>query len=779
MSQILTVLAVLVLSIFLFVSERIRADLVALLVLVALALTGLVTPQEAISGFSNPAVVTVWAVLIMSAALARSGVANIISERLLRVAGNGETRLIVVIMLAVGLLSSFMNNIGATALMLPVVVALARRTRRAPSKLLMPLAFGGLLGGMTTLIGTPPNILISDALQQAEMPPFRMFDFAPTGIAALLAGVVFMVLVGHRLLPERDMRRGAEGGDDGNLEETYALRKRLFVLHLSRESPLAGKSLAGIGLGATLGINILAILRPGGDQLAPGPGAVVQGGDRLLVLGRQEGLEELIGHHQLDFTHEGPDVEALLASGLKYARVEIKSDSTLVGTTLRQSDFRKAFGLNVLAVWRGGEPRRTRLHDLELDHGDTLLVQGPEERVDRLRSEPGLTIIDAKTMDVRMISDRVFSVKIPTESSLAGKSLQESRLANAFGLSVLGIVRQGRTHLLPAPGDRLEVGDVLLVEGRPESLLVLEGGEDLEIEYQAEVDLASLGNGEVGLSEVVLSPRTHLVGKNLKQIRFRDKYGLNVVALMRAGRAFRSNLGEMTLQFGDALLLFGQRYNLKILATDPDFLVLEEGLQDPPRYEKAPIAALIMVIALLPAMLGWLSIAISLIMGMVLMILTRCLTMEEAYRSIEWKAIFLIAGMMPLGIALQNTGTANVLAETIIRLVGGLGPVAVMSALFLLSAAASQAMPNAAVAVLLAPIALNAAQDLAISPYPLIMSVAVSASAAFLSPVGHPANLLVMGPGGYQFRDYTKVGAPLLAVVMLVSLIVIPLVWPF
>jgi di/tricarboxylate transporter len=779
MSQILAVLAVLVLSLFLFISEKIRPDLVALLILVILAVLGLVTPQEAISGFSNPAVVTVWAVLILSQGLARSGTANIVSDRLLQIAGDGETRLIIVIMLAVGVLSSFMNNIGATSLMLPVVIALARRTHRAPSKLLMPLAFAGLMGGMATLIGTPPNILVSESLQEAGLPPLRMFDFVPTGIAVLIGGVVFMAFIGRRLLPERDMRSGALAEDDDDLEEAYALKKRLFVLHLSQETPLGGKSLAEIGLGATLGINILAILRPGSDQLAPGPNAMVQGGDRLLVLGKRAGLEALQSHHPLTFASEQPNVEAVLESGSQYSRVEIHTGSKLLGTTLRQSNFRHSFGLNVLAIWRSGKPHRTRLHDVELAEGDVLLVQGPEARVQRLRSEPGLHVSDAEASDIHMISERVFTVRIPQDSALSDKTLQESRLADTYGLSVLGIVRRGQTRLLPPAEERLEAGDTLLVEGRPEGLLFLEGSDDLEIEYQAEVDLASLGDGDIGLSEVVLSPRTHLVGKNLRQIRFRDKYGLNVVALMRAGRAFRSNLGDLTLQFGDALLLFGQRYRLRVLATDPDFLVLEEGLQDPPRYEKAPLAALIMAVALVPAIFGWLSIAVSLIMGVVLMIISGCLTMEEAYRAVEWKAIFLIAGMLPLGIAMQTTGAAAFLAESMIRLVGSFGPMAVLVALFLLTAVASQSMPNAAVAVLLAPIALSAGSDLGVSPYPLVMAVAVSASAAFLSPVGHPANLLVMGPGGYQFKDFIKVGAPMLGVVLLISMLAIPLVWPF
>ena len=235
----------------------------------------------------------------------------------------------------------------------------------------------------------------------------------------------------------------------------------------------------------------------------------------------------------------------------------------------------------------------------------------------------------------------------------------------------------------------------------------------------------------------------------------------------------------MALAFGDALLLYGPREELRVLGAEPDFLVLAEEAQAAPNREKAWVALLIMAAVLVPVILGWLPIAIGAVAGVVLMILTACLTMEEAYRAIDWRAIFLIAGMLPLGIAMEQSGAASYLAEGVVALVGGLGPLAATAGLFILAALASQVMPNPAVAVLLAPIALNTANDMGVSPYPLMMAVPVSASAAFLSPVGHPANLLIMGPGGYRFSDYAKVGAPLTLVVLAVVLLVLPVFWPF
>jgi uncharacterized protein with PhoU and TrkA domain len=422
---------------------------------------------------------------------------------------------------------------------------------------------------------------------------------------------------------------------------------------------------------------------------------------------------------------------------------------------------------------------RTNLEGVPLQQGDVLLVQGPPDRFEALRQEPHLSLSPPETIEDYHLEERLATMRVTPDSSLAGKTLVESRLGEAFGLGVMGIIREGASHLIPDPDKPLAADDLLLVKGRPADLETLEGLQDLEIDEQPPPDLAELESEHVGLMEIVLSPRTTLAGKTLRQIHFRYKYGLSVLAIWRQGRAYRSSLRDMALRFGDALLLYGRRERLRVLGEEPDFLVLTEAAQEAPRTNKAPLALLIMAVVLVPVMLDLLPIAISALVGIVLMIVTRCLTMEEAYRAIEWKAVFLIAGMLPLGIAMEQTGAASFLAEGMVSLVGGLGPLAVLAGLFILAALASQVMPNPAVAVLLAPIALNTARDLGISPYPFMMAVAISASAAFLSPVGHSANILVMGPGGYRFADYTKVGIPLTLVVLLVVLAVVPIIWPF
>jgi di/tricarboxylate transporter len=776
---VITVLAILLASVILFITEKIRYDVVAILVLVSLALTGLVTPTEALSGFSNLAVITVWAVLILSEGLNKTGFANWVAGLINRFAGTGEFRLTAILMLTVGFLSSFMNSIGVAALMLPAVIDLARKTGRAPSKLLIPVSFGALLGGMNTLIGTPPNLLISEALRSRGIAPFEMFDYTPTGIIVLLVGVAFVSLVGRKLLPNTGIRRDVHHASGTELSETYGLKERLFMIRIPEQSSLAGKSLRDSRIGTALGLNLIAILRSGETLLAPDSQTILSAGDQLLVGGRIDQLQDVSQHRPLELEQEELSLESLTSAEIEIAQLGLPPHSPFIGKTLGQIHFRQQYQLNVLAIWRDGQPRRTGLQNIPLQMGDVLLVQGAGEKIRSIHDEPNLFVSSADEIELYRLKERLIMVRIPPDSNLAGKTLSESRLGESFGFNVLSIVRNGKQMHMPGGSQKLRVGDSLLLEGKTADLDTLEGLKGLEIARGDEVDLSQLETEDVGLVEAVLSPRSKLVGNTLRRLQFRERFGLSVLAIWRGGRAYRSNLSNIPLQFGDALLLHGPKRRFHLLATEPDFIILTEAIPRSTRPNKAPHAILIMAAVLIPVIAGWLPIALAAVGGVALMILSGALTMDEAYQSIEWRVIFLIAGMLPLGIALERTGAAQLLAEAVVGLVGELGPLAVMGSLFILSALASQFMPNAAVAVLLAPIALNAASDLNVSPYPMMMTVAVSASAAFLSPVGHPANLLVMGPGGYKFSDYLRVGIPLTLVIFVAVLIAMPIIWPF
>jgi di/tricarboxylate transporter len=777
--EIVLVLIILALTVLLFLSGRLRVDLIGLLVLGSLAISGLVTPAEALSGFSNPAVVTVWAMFIISGGLTMSGVARFIGQQVLRFSGHGEKRLITVIMLTAGGMSAFMNNIGVAALLLPVVMDIGKRTGHPPSRLLMPLAYGCLLGGLTTLIGTPPNILISDSLREYGLTPFQLFDFTPIGITILIGSVLFMVLFGRRLLPVRNPARDFAEEKREDLTNVYSLGERIFSLRLPPGSPLTGKSLSSSRLGESLGVNVIGILRRGRTILSPGPTSILQPDDKLLVVGRQDRLAQLGAFGELQVEKENLDVDQLISSEIEFAKVGMAPESSLIGQTLRESNFRHRFGVNVLSIYRQDRHIKINLQDVPVQTGDVLLVQGPSQKIVALQNDPNFLVSNVESAEVSPLHEHLLAVRIPDESPLEGKTLAESHLGAALGLMVLGIARNGDTYLAPSPSETLKAGDILLVEGSKEELEGLSGLRKLEIEGDLVSGLDTLETEKVGLVEAVLSPHSTLFGQTLRQIDFRDKYGLSVVAIWRGGRAYRSNLGNMPLRLGDALLLYGNRDRMKRLAREPDFLVLYEEAQPLPDLSKAPRSVVILGLVIIPVLLGWLPISIAAVIGASLMVLTRCLSMEEAYRVIEWRAVFLIAGTLPLGIAMEQTGAARLIADQIVALVGGAGPMGLLAGLFILTSLSTQAMPSVAAVVLLAPIALNTSADMGISPYPLMMAVAIAASTGFHSPVSHPANVLVLGPGGYRYVDYFKIGLPLTAVVFLLVMIFLPIFIPF
>ncbi|MFN2115756.1 MAG: SLC13 family permease [Anaerolineae bacterium] len=775
------VLVVLVTAMAFFVTGRLRADVVALLVLATLAVTGLVTPEQAVAGFSNPAVITLWAVLILSGALYKTGVARVIGQRVLALAGTGEARLITVIMISAALTSAVMNNVGVVALLLPVVMDLSRRTRIAPSRLLMPLAFGTLMGGLLTMIGTPPNLLVSGVLHAAGMKPFELLDFLPMGVAVTVAGVAAMVLVGRRLLPERAGALG-DGTGEESLDDLYHIDELQFVLRLRRKSALAEHTLAESRLGSALGLTVVAIVRDGETILAPTAETVLEGGDRLVVSGRADRLEHLRESRQLKLVDHGLSVAGLADRGAALAEATVAPVSGLTGACCRDVGFRQRYGVQILAVKRGDRVRLTAYEDLPLEAGDVLLVLGPTEAVSTL-SDSGdfdtvTPVTDAAVDDEYRFPERLFALQVVQGSTLAGHTLAEDRLGDMFGLGVVGIMR-GDVLVIPRPTTSIEEGDVLIVKARPHTLRTLRALRGLVIEDRVAVAAPELESAEVGLSGVVLSPYTHLVGKTLRDIHFREKYGLSVVAIWRGGKVYRQALRDMELRFGDALLLHGPRHKLRVLASEPDFLVLSQEVQEPLRVDKAATAAAIMgLCVLLPVLLGWLPIHIAALTGAALTVVTGCLTIDEAYRFIEWRAVFLIAGMLPLAIALQTTGAAAVITDRVVAIVGGYGDLAVVAGMFVLATLVAQAMPNSAVAVLLGPIAVETALNLGMSPHALAMTVAVATAASFLSPVAQPASVLVMGPGGYKYSDYVRVGLPLTIATFIVTMVVLPLVWP-
>jgi di/tricarboxylate transporter len=770
-------------AVVLFVTEWVRMDLVALMCLGAVALTGLVTPKQALAGFSNPAVITVWAMFMLSAGLTHTGVAALIGRRVLDWAGHGEARMAFVIMLTAGGLSAFMNNIGVAALMLPVVMDIARQTRRPPSRLLMPLAYGSLLGGLTTMVGTPPNLLVSDALREFGYTPFGLFDFTPVGVGVALAGIVFVAFVGRRMLPVREAASSAGPEASVLLQDLYRLGERAVAVRVTPGSLLVGKTLRQSRLGSAAGLNVFGVKRNDRTIRAPEPDFVLRTEDRLLVEGRLDRFNELQGWRELEIEVRDPRLERMIDLSAGLAQARVSPGSSLVGQSLRELDFRHRFGVIVLAIQGSETVRYYDLANARLGEGDRLLLIGERDSVANLAEASELASVESITepalRETYRLEGRLFTVHIPEESILIGKTLSETRIGDAFGLGVLGLIRQDETLELPDPSETLEAGDRLLIRGEAEELNVLRGLQQLEIVDEDSPILDDLESERTGLIEVVLAPRTTLVGKTLREISFREKFGLRVLAIQREGRSIRSNLRDTALRFGDALLLLGPREKQMLLGAEPDFLVLTQAVQKVPRTAQAPLAAAIMLCILVPVMAGWLPIAIAGIVGATLMVLSGCLTMDEAYRSVSWRSIFLIAAMLPLGTALQTTGAATFVAQSGVAVLSPFGVWGVVIGLYLVTSVATMIIPTAALVVIMAPIAITSSTQIGLSPSAAMMAVAIAASASFTSPIAHPANVLVMGPGGYRFIDYVKVGVPLTIVVMIVALILLPFVWPF
>jgi di/tricarboxylate transporter len=601
----------------LFASERVRADLVALGLLLVLLLSGQLTVQEGFTGFASPAVITVICMFMLSGALVRTGVADALAGLVMRSGLRGRAGLTFGVMLLVGSMSAFMNNIAAVAILLPSVFAIAQRSRLPVTKLLMPLSFGSLLGGLTTLVGTPPNLLAAEALNQAGYAPFRMFDFMPTGLSVLVVGMVYLVVLGGRLIPERTPAAAPE--------ENAALRRYVTEVNIPRGSSLVGKTLPKARLKETLGVSVLRVHR------------------------------------------------------------------------------------------RYNEARGERAEDRPwMAHG-------------RYGRDEG----------------------------------------------------EGWYSFVPWPETALQAEDHLQLEGDPSALLQRQGSGLFEILSESG---AGNGDGESQLiGEVALAPSSHSLGIALEDAAFPQRYGVTVVGLRRSGRQQAERLNQMRLETGDVLLVRGTAAALSELAHNADFLVVNRLDHAERDYARRWIAVAIMATTVLAAATGLLHISVAALAGVLTMVAAGCLPVRDLYTQVDWRVIFMIAAMMPLGIAMDDahTGAGRWMAEGLLVLAGGSNPTLALLLVVLLTIGLTQLMSNAACVVLIAPIAIAIAENLGVSPYPFAMAVAIAASTSFLTPIGHQANVLVYGVGNYRFGDFVRVGGPLTALILIVVLTVVPAVWPF
>ena len=764
--------------VYLFLTEKLPVDLTAFVGLVILIGGGYLTPEEAFTGFSSPAVITMLSIFVVGAAMLHTGLADVVGSRIHAWVGSGEVGLIITLMAVAGILSAFMNNIAATAVMMPAVATIAQRSSLSPSRLFMPLSFGAILGGTTTLVGTPPNIVgasILKSILKPGQPPFGLFDFTAVGALALGYGIVFMVLIGRHLLPARQL--DSQLPQPGDLARVYQLRDRLFSIRIPSHSSLGGRTLGESRLGTALDVQVVAILHDGRRNLAPSANSVLRSGDVLLVEGQFADLQELLRVQGLMLEKARAGDLPRPTPGRTGLRARIAKGSPLLGRTLRELRFREKFGLIVVGIQRGQQVLREQLGDQVLQEGDEIIALGDRSRLEQFEEHPDLQVERIGLSAVQQLQDHLFLIRIPGDSPLVGSTLGASRIGELVGLTIGGIIRSGETKLAVSPSELIQANDRFLVAGEPSRIRsLLELG---EVELDSEVSKEQLESEEVGIVEASLAPRSSLAGRSLGGLDFREHYGLQVLAIWRDGRPIRINLASMQLRIGDALLLQGPRDKVRRLATDADFVVLSERDRAPRRTHKAPfaLASLGLMVALVVS--GFQPIQVAAFAAATLAILCGSITMEEAYRAIEWRAIFLVAAVLPLGLAMEKTGAALLLANAVSAWAGPYGPYALLAALILLSSLLSQGLDGAPAVVLLAPVAAQTVEQMGISPYPIMMGICLAASMAFMTPFSHKANLLVMGAGGYRSMDYFRVGTPLTVVLLALLVVLVPRFFPF
>ena len=620
----ITTLIILALSAVFFVNGKLRSDLVALCALVLLIVFNILTPEEALSGFSNPIVIMMVGLFVVGGAIFKTGLAKMISSKILRLAGKSELKLFILIMMVTAFIGAFVSNTGTVALMLPIVVSMAASANISPGRFLMPLAFASSMGGMATLIGTPPNLVVDEVLSNAGFTDLSFFSFTPIGVICVLIGLVVLIPLSKLFLVKKEDGKDTKtttGHSPKELAKKYQLSDNLYRIQIRPGSRIGGKKLQELNITQAYNLSILEIRRQSSSQ-----GRFLKTVDQSLA---------------------GPHTE--------------------------------------------------------LQENDILYVFGPFEKVNQFAKEQNLELTD--------------------------------------------------THVS---------------------------------EYVEGAEVEKLSVREIGIAEVLLMPDSKLINKAVKDSGFRDKYSVNILGIQRKGEYILNDIKDIKMHAGDILLIQGTWDSIaRMSQKQSQWVVLGQPLEEASKVTldyKAPVAALIMVLMIAAMVFDFIPIppVAAVIIAGILMVLTGCFrNVEEAYKTINWESVVLIAAMLPMSLALEKTGASNLISEKLVSGLGDYGPLVLMAGIYFTTSLLTMFISNTATAVLVAPIALQSAIAINVSPYPFLLAVTVGASMCFASPFSTPPNALVMSAGKYTFMDYVKVGLPLQIVMGIVMVFILPLLFPF
>lgn len=585
---ILTVL-VLLGAFGLFISGKVRVDLVAICVLVALLTLGLVTPEEGLRGFANPATATIGAMFVVGMGLVRTGLVQQAAKLIDRLAGKGETRLIFVLCIITAALSAFLVNTAAVAILIPVVITLTAKRKISSSRVLIPLSFSSQFGGVCTIIGTSTNMLVNGISIGRGMESFSFFEFAPLGLVMVAAGIVYLLVTSRWLLPKR---------------------------------------------------------------------------------------------------------------------------------------------------------------------------KGEADQVDKYR-----------------MADYQAELQVQGDSVLVGKTWEENKIPRSSGLELTNLMRDGKAVSRPKK-TKIRPGDLLLLNGHIDRIIEMENTYSLEMLLNAR-SVDDEKQHEVRLVEILIPPNSNLIGYTIKDSSFFRRYQHPVLAIQRRGATLKERLADIKLESGDTLLVHGHEDDIQRLMNSPNVIVTNEVTGLNIRKNKAMVAVIVMLAVVVLAVTGVVPIMVAAIIGALGMILTRCITVEESYNAIDWKIIFLLGGIIPLGTALENNGVVQALADGLLQPLISFGPVAVLAVIYIVVAFLTEGMSNNAIAAIMAPIAFTLAGIMEIDPRPFLVAITFAASTSFATPIGYQTNTMVYSAGGYKFTDFARIGIPLNIIYWALAILLIPIIWPF